>query len=169
MARGICQFLFICLILISLQILSGKRWILLISTTLWLAQGPEHNACSINVGDISVLSHVGLFATPWTVARQGPLSMGILQGRILEWVAMPSFRGSPQPRDQIQVSCITKKFFISWATWGNFLYWEINAEKEIVLFFFLLTKESLPSTPQKGQGRKKKYWVITKFSSNEWV
>ena len=26
------------------------------------------------------------------------LSMGILQARILEWVAMPSFRGSSQPR-----------------------------------------------------------------------
>ena len=39
------------------------------------------------------------FATPWTVARQAPLSMGILQARILEWVAMPSSRGSSQPRD----------------------------------------------------------------------
>ena len=29
------------------------------------------------------------FVTAWTVARQPPLSMGILQARILEWVAMP--------------------------------------------------------------------------------
>ena len=29
-------------------------------------------------------------AIPWTAARQAPLSMGILQGRTLEWVAMPS-------------------------------------------------------------------------------
>ena len=29
---------------------------------------------------------------------------GILQARILEWVAIPSFRGSFQPRDQTQVS-----------------------------------------------------------------
>ena len=36
-----------------------------------------------------------LFATPWTVAHQAPLSRGILQSRTLEWVAMPSFRGSP--------------------------------------------------------------------------
>ena len=43
-------------------------------------------------------------ATPWTVARQDPLSTGILQARILEWVAMPSSRGSSQPRDQTQVS-----------------------------------------------------------------
>ena len=31
---------------------------------------------------------------------QAPLSMGILQARILEWVAMPFSRGSSQPRDQ---------------------------------------------------------------------
>ena len=29
---------------------------------------------------------------------------GILQARILEWVAIPSSRGSSQPRDQTQVS-----------------------------------------------------------------
>ena len=40
------------------------------------------------------LSHVQLFATLWTVALQVPLSMGILQARILEWVARPSSRGS---------------------------------------------------------------------------
>ena len=35
-------------------------------------------------------SRVQLFVTPWSVAHQAPLSMGILQARILEWVAMPS-------------------------------------------------------------------------------
>ena len=48
---------------------------------------------------------------PWTVAHQAPLSMGILQARILEWVAMPSSRGSSQPRDQTQVSRITGELF----------------------------------------------------------
>jgi len=31
--------------------------------------------------------------TPWIVAHQAPLSIGILQARILEWVAMPFSRG----------------------------------------------------------------------------
>ena len=44
------------------------------------------------------LSRVQLFATPWTVAPQALLSVGILQARILEWAAMPSSRGSSQPR-----------------------------------------------------------------------
>ena len=39
------------------------------------------------------LSRVRLFVTPWAVACQAPLSMGILQARILEWVAIPFFRG----------------------------------------------------------------------------
>ena len=54
----------------------------------------------------AMLSHVQLFATPWTVACQAPLTMGILQEGILEWVAMTSSRGSSQVRDQIQVSHI---------------------------------------------------------------
>ena len=56
------------------------------------------------------LGHVQLFTTPWTVACQAPLSMWVLQARILEWVA--SSRGCSQPRDRIQVSCIAGAFFI---------------------------------------------------------
>ena len=41
---------------------------------------------------------------------------GILQARILEWVAFPFSRGSSQPRDQTQVSLIAGGFFTSWAT-----------------------------------------------------
>ena len=40
----------------------------------------------------------------------------ILQARILEWVAMPSFRGSSQPRDQTHVSCFGRRFFITSTT-----------------------------------------------------
>ena len=36
---------------------------------------------------------------------------GILQARILEWVAVPFFRGSFQPRDQTQVSHTAGRFF----------------------------------------------------------
>ena len=60
--------------------------------------------------------HVWLFVTTWTVALQAPLSMGILQARILEWVAMPSSRRSSQPMERIQVSCTAGRFFTIWAT-----------------------------------------------------
>ena len=41
---------------------------------------------------------------------------GILQARILEWVAFPFSRVSSRPRDQSQVSHIVGRFFTSWAT-----------------------------------------------------
>ena len=41
---------------------------------------------------------------------------GILQARILEWVAISFSRGSSQPRDQTQVSCIAGRHFNLWAT-----------------------------------------------------
>ena len=44
-----------------------------------------------------LLSRVCLFVTPWTVACQASLSMGILQARILEWVACPPPGDLPNP------------------------------------------------------------------------
>ena len=41
---------------------------------------------------------------------------GILQARILEWVAIPFSKGSSQPRVQTQVSCISGRFFTVWTT-----------------------------------------------------
>ena len=59
------------------------------------------------------LCHVQLFNTVH----------GILQARILEWVAFPFSRGSSQPRDRTQVSCITGRFLTSWATKEAQEYW----------------------------------------------
>ena len=63
----------------------------------------ESESCSV----MSLRSH-GLQPTrllcPW-----------ILQVWTLEWVAMPSSRGSSQPRDWTQVFCITGGFFANWA------------------------------------------------------
>ena len=50
---------------------------------------------------------VQLFATPWIITSVH----GILQARILEWVAIPFSRGSFQARDQTKVSCIAGRFF----------------------------------------------------------
>ena len=41
---------------------------------------------------------------------------GIFQARVLEWVAISFSRGSSQPRDQTQVSCIAGRCFTIWAT-----------------------------------------------------
>ena len=43
---------------------------------------------------------------PMDCSPSGSLVHGILQARILEWVAMPSSRGSSQPRHRTSVSCL---------------------------------------------------------------
>ena len=48
---------------------------------------------------------------------------GILQARILEWVAFPFSRGPSQPRYWNQVSHIAGRFFTSWATREVQEYW----------------------------------------------
>ena len=48
---------------------------------------------------------------------------GILQARILEWVAFPFSKGSSQPRYWTQVSHIAGRFFTSWANRKAQEYW----------------------------------------------
>ena len=48
---------------------------------------------------------------PMDYSPPGSSVQGILQASTLEWVAMPSSRGSSQPRDWTQVSHITGRFF----------------------------------------------------------
>ena len=62
---------------------------------------------------------------------------GILQARILEWVAIPLSRGSSQPRDQTWVSHIAGRFFTIWTTreaplWSN---WE---DFTLVKYIFII-------------------------------
>ena len=72
-------------------------------------------------------SHVQLFATLWTITCQAPLH-GILQARILGWVAMPSSRDSSQPRNLISPA-LAAKFFTTRAMFiyntKVFFYWSI--------------------------------------------
>ena len=65
----------------------------------------------------SFLSHVQLFETLWSRVH------GILQARILEWVAFPFSRRSSQPRDRTQVSHIAGRFSASWITREAQEYW----------------------------------------------
>ena len=77
---------------------------------------PSHPLSSPSTPASKLLSRVQLFATPWTIAYQAPLSMRILQARILEWVSIPFSKESSWPRDWTQVSCIAGKFFTIWTT-----------------------------------------------------
>ena len=53
---------------------------------------------------------------PMDYSPPGSSVHGILQARILEWVAMPSSGGSSWPSDQTQVSCFGRQILYHWAT-----------------------------------------------------
>ena len=53
-----------------------------------------------------LLSHAQPFVIPWTITPPVSSVHGILQARILEWVAIPFSKGSSCPRDQTQASHI---------------------------------------------------------------
>ena len=53
---------------------------------------------------------------PIDYSAPGSSVHGILQARILEWVAIPFSRGSSWHRNWTQVSCIAGKFLTIWAT-----------------------------------------------------
>ena len=68
---------------------------------------------------------------PMDCSLPGSSVHGILQARILEWVAMPLSRVSFQPRGRTRVSCIAGGFFTaaplgkpfySIATWKVYFY-----------------------------------------------
>ena len=100
-----------------------RKWVWLCPQDILNSETTETLASSKILCCAQLLSHVQLFATPWTIACQAPLSMGILQARTLEWVVMPFFRGSSQPRDRTQVSHIAGGFFTIWSTREAQEYW----------------------------------------------
>ena len=72
-------------LVLSSAAIQGKFWQMSTFILQWDLENQESLSC------------IWLFVTPWTVAH------GILQARILAWVAFPFFRASSQPRGQIQV------------------------------------------------------------------
>ena len=99
----------------------------------------------------AMLSLARLFATPWAIAHQAPLSMGIHQARILEWVAMLSSKGSPWSRNQTHVSCVGRRILYHWATWEALsfapLMWKTRLWIKTMLrnlWFYYLTYRPVP-------------------------
>ena len=70
----------------------------------------DHNQLWEKVKKWMLLSHV------WLCDPMDYIVQGILQARILEWVAFPFPRGSFQARDWTQVSHTAGGFFTSWPT-----------------------------------------------------
>ena len=104
---------------ISLQLI--KKWklknkIMLISILVHLFN--RHLLTFVACKDLLVVLVVQLCLTlrdPMDCSPPGSSVHGILQARILQWVAFPFSRASSRPRDQTQVSCIAGRFFTIWA------------------------------------------------------
>ena len=103
---------------------------------------------------------------PMDGSPPGSAVHGILQAGILEWVAMPSCRGSSQPRDQTCVSCgscIVGKFFATELT-AEERKWEETKRRrtcggafyiEMILYKFINVRGYLQAPKQSlGRGRQ---------------
>ena len=68
---------------------------------------------------LSCFTCVQLFVTPVDCRPPGSSVHGILQARILEWVAMPSFRGLLHPRSNPHLTspALARGFFTTSTTW----------------------------------------------------
>ena len=69
---------------------------------------------------LSCSSCVQLCAVLWAAARLAPLSMGILQERILEWVACPPPGDLPKPGIEtvpLTSTVLADRFFTTSASW----------------------------------------------------
>ena len=68
-------------------------------------------ARKINKITVLVTQSCPTLCDPMDCSLPGSSVLGISQARVLEWAAIPFSRGSSQPRDQTQVSCIADGFF----------------------------------------------------------
>ena len=66
--------------------------------------------------EVKVTQSCPTLCDPMDCGPPGSSVHGILQARIQGWVAVPFSRGSSQPRDGIQISCIAGGVFTIWAT-----------------------------------------------------
>ena len=89
------------------------------SWPVWAFLYPACSYCwwtSLHPPSGSVSHSVVSLCDPMDCSLPGCSAYGILQARILEWVAIPSSRGSSWPRDQTQVFYIAGRLFTVWAT-----------------------------------------------------
>ena len=101
------------------------------------------HACSV----ASVLSNS---LRPRGLYPPGSSVHGILQARVLEWVAMPSSRGSSQLRDWTlvsYVSCIGRRFFTTCATWDAPVV-SLRSHKICVVFLIIIFFFSVPGVAE---------------------
>ena len=82
-----------------------------------------------------MFSHVQVFATPWTVARQAPLSIGFSRQECWSGVPIPPLGNLPNPGIEpasFMFPALAGGFFTTGATWETLLF-------KIVIYIFGLS------------------------------
>ena len=69
--------------------------------------------------EVLVVQSCPTLYNPMNCSLEGSSVHGILQARILEWVAVAFSRGSSQLRNRTQISCIAGRLFTKWSTGEN--------------------------------------------------
>ena len=62
---------------------------------------------------VQSLSHVQLFATPWTIACQAPLSMGFPRQEYWSGLSFPTLGDLPDPKIKPMSPALAGRFFIT--------------------------------------------------------
>ena len=98
---------------------------------------------------------------PMDCSLPGSSVHGILQVSILEWIVMPSSRGSSQPRDRTRVSHMAGGFFTVWATRKALpTAYQGEVEKSLRAYWNVSESLCLGSKQTRGSGR----WYSRSFS-----
>ena len=92
---------------------------------------------------------------PMDYSPAGSSVHGILQIRILEWVAIPFSKGFSWPRDQTWVSCIAGGLFTTWAT-REALYYDIMSKVSYSNYVWNQLKIMRHSQEKTNRQKKKK-------------
>ena len=84
---------------------------------LWVEEGQWGKLSSIPTLQAQSLKSCLTLCNPMDCSPPGSSVHSIFQARILEWIVIPSFRGSFHPRDWTYISCLGRWILYHWTTW----------------------------------------------------
>ena len=96
-----------------------QMWLPRVKLRSWITHEKHCIWGIITVSSYSLLTQTkmtSILLNPWTVSLLGSSVYGILQPKILEWIAILFFRGSSQPRNWTRVSHVAGRFFTIWVS-----------------------------------------------------